>query len=51
MYRDRRENNITIITGGGHAGIEAAVALENLKERCLLITMEQAMQQLHITPA
>ena len=46
------ENNKIVIAGGGHAGIEAALAISRMGGSCTLITMDKlAMGRLSCNPA
>ncbi len=46
------ENNITIIIGGGHAGVEAAFALSRVKLKSIIVTMDKdAVGRLSCNPA
>jgi len=46
------ENNLVVVAGGGHAGLEAALALAQQKTKCLLVTLEpSAIGRLSCNPA
>ena len=46
------ENNVTIIVGGGHAGLEAAFALSRMKLQSIIVSMDKnAVGRLSCNPA